>query len=859
MRASRLQLLTWLLFMATTAFAQPTAWGHTEHQGRPWVDNISRPYDISMGLQGRHLALWASHGYYYDHNTMQWQWQRPALYTTCEDLFTQTIVVPYLIPMLENAGAIVFTPRERDWQRHEVIVDNDQTTSLVSYREHNYRHGWTNAPRLGFAFHAGSYHDGENPFTAGTARMVKSTKSKTKQSMAIYQPDIPEEGRYAVYVSYQTLTGSIDDAHYTVYHKGQKTEFKVNQQMGGSTWVYLGTFDFDKGCNPYNCVTLTNQSQQSGGIVTTDAVRFGGGMGNIERGGITSGLPRCLEGARYAAQWAGMPYSVYSPRNGDNDYSDDIQSRSRMLNELCGRSVFAPDSAGRGVPIELSLAIHSDAGYNKPFGEGIYGTLGICTTGHGDSFLAAGHSRQMSKELAQQLVSNVNKDLRNAYGTWMQRDIYDRNYAETRMPIVPSAILETLSHQSFTDMRFGLDPNFRFTLARSIYKTLLRYINQKHNTDYVVSPLTPHDFRIEFTENGKGEVLLSWTPTTDAHEPSANATGYLLYTAENYGDFDNGTFMRGTSATLRLQPGKLYHFRVAALNKGGQSFPSLTLSACFQDKKAPTILIVDGFHRLASPAVTQQGFDIDEDPGVSLGRTCGILGRQRCFDLNKIGVVDSTGLGFTTSELAGQFIAGNEQNHVRTHADAIYAGHAHNIISCSSEAIELMPLYRYDLVDLILGLERNDGYSLNTCKTFTDKMQGALSQYTAQGGRLLVSGAYIASDMVQPDEQRFLSQVLKCLPAGTTKEPTGTVTGLGTSFQFYRHLNEQHYAATRTDVLAPMEGAFSAMAYADGNPAATAYRGTDFGVFAMGFPFECIQQANTRASIMQGILNYLLK
>ena len=122
-----------------------------------------------------------------------------------------------------------------------------------------------------------------------------------------------------------------------------------------------------------------------------------------------------------------------------------------------------------------------------------------------------------------------------------------------------------------------------------------------------------------------------------------------------------------------------------------------------------------------------------------------------------------------------------------------------------------------------------------------------------------MSGAYIASDMVQPDEQRFLSQVLKCLPAGTTKEPTGTVTGLGTSFQFYRHLNEQHYAATRTDVLAPMEGAFSAMAYADGNPAATAYRGTDFGVFAMGFPFECIQQANTRASIMQGILNYLLK
>ena len=51
------------------------------------------------------------------------------LFCTTEDLYTQTLVVPYLIPMLENAGANVFTPRERDWQRNEVIVDNDQRSS----------------------------------------------------------------------------------------------------------------------------------------------------------------------------------------------------------------------------------------------------------------------------------------------------------------------------------------------------------------------------------------------------------------------------------------------------------------------------------------------------------------------------------------------------------------------------------------------------------------------------------------------------------------------------------------------------------------------------------------------------------
>ena len=37
--------------------------------------------------------------------------------------------------MLENAGAVVFTPRERDWQRYEVIVDNNTCTKGSHYLE----------------------------------------------------------------------------------------------------------------------------------------------------------------------------------------------------------------------------------------------------------------------------------------------------------------------------------------------------------------------------------------------------------------------------------------------------------------------------------------------------------------------------------------------------------------------------------------------------------------------------------------------------------------------------------------------------------------------------------------------------
>ena len=369
-------------------------WGDIDYDGEPWVKNISTPFTPTHGLQGRHLSLWASHGIFYDQKKGCWRWQRPKLFATTEDLFTQTIVVPYLIPMLEKAGAIVFTPRERDWQTEEIIVDNDG--SRRNYFEVTAHGKWLTTSAPGFAWHSGTYTDGENPFEAGSVRMTKTTSSKSKYSLATYQPDFKKAGRYAVYVSYQTLPNSIDDALYTVWHKGERTQFRVNQQMGGSTWVYLGTFDFDAGYSEFNRVTVSNQSDHRG-VVTTDAVRFGGGMGNIERFGETSGMPRALEGARYFGQWAGMPYSVYSSKEGNDDYGDDINVRSLMTNLLGGGSCYMPSIEGRKVPIELSLAVHSDAGYAKD-GAGLIGSLSICTTKFNDGKLNAGISRMASRD-----------------------------------------------------------------------------------------------------------------------------------------------------------------------------------------------------------------------------------------------------------------------------------------------------------------------------------------------------------------------------------------------------------------------------------------------------------------------------
>ena len=836
-------------------------WGNIDYKGKPWVTRASRPNDISHGLDGRHLTIAASHGRYYDQKVGRWKWQRPNLFCTTEDLFTQTVVIPYLMPMLENAGAIVWSPRERDWQKNEVIIDNDDSPRS-GYAEYNGQQPWGNTQERGYARHSGTYGNGENPFHAGSARVAQTTSSR-QVSQIIYQPNIPEEGRYAVYVSYQTLPQSVDDAQYSVWHKGRRTDFKVNQRMGGSTWVYLGTFEFEKGSSNRNMVMVNNYSKERG-VVTADAVRFGGGMGNIVRGGKVSGVPRCLEGTRYFAQWAGAPDSVYNKFGNSNDYNDDLNARSLFSNWLSGGSVFVPNRRGQHVPIELMLSVHSDAGYDKTGGNDFVGTLGICTTDFYNGKLDAGISRMASHDLADALLYNAWADLNAKYGKWKRRVVYDRNYNETREPAVPSSILEILSHQNFGDMRYGLDPNFRFTLARSIYKTVLRFVNEMHGEKSVVQPLAPRNFRMDM--NSRGKLKLSWNPVKDPQEPSANPSEYIVYTAIDDMDFDNGVVVKGTSCSVNIQPGQLYHFRVTAANKGGESFPTEVLSAAYQPDARKTVLVVNGFHRLSSPAVidtgNNKGFDIDVDPGVTRGRMAGWSGRQTVFDNNRRGREGEGALGYCGEELVGQFIAGNDFNYVREHATAIHSAKRYNIVSCSSEALESgkMKTNDIDCIDLLLGLEKDDGHSLLMYKSFSPAMQQRLTAFTRDHGSLLVSGSYVGSDMTSDAERRFLANVLKLRYDGSDRSNTnGVVQGLGMAFDTWRTLNETHYAATAPDILSPLSTSYCVMRYADGRNAAVAYSGNDYRCFTIGFPLECIKDNRARGAIMRGILNYLLK
>lgn len=835
----------------------------TDYKDKAWVKNISRPNEISRGLQDRHIAIWQSHGNYFKNDKNEWGWQRPRLFCTTEDLFTQSFVLPYVIPMLENAGAIVYTPRERDTQKNEIIVDNDTPNASLYLEVGSKKAHWATAPIKGFAQKKAIYRDGENPFTDGTCRFIPTERKKKNkdQAFAEWVPTLPAKGEYAVYVSYRTLPNSVSDAKYLVFHNGGVTEFKVNQKIGGGTWVYLGTFEFDKGNNDYGMVVLSNESSEHG-VVCADAVRFGGGMGNIERGGKTSGLPRYLEGARYSAQWAGMPYEVYAGRKGENDYADDINTRSNTINYLSGGSVYNPQQPGLGIPLEMTMALHSDAGCSKT--DELIGSLGIYTTDFNNGKLNTGIDRYASRDLADILLTQIQKDIYSSYNlSWTRRSMWNRNYSETRLPATPSTIIELLSHQNFADMQLGHDPNFKFTVGRAIYKGILQFVAGQHDKEYVVQPLPVSNFTIRFGKK-KNTLELSWKGENDPQEPTAQPREYIVYTRIGYGGFDNGTLVSKTSHTVKIEPGLVYSFKVTAVNRGGESFPSEILSAYKAKRERERVLIINGFDRVSGPAVIntfdKAGFDLEQDPGVPYLSNISFSGAQIGFDRAQAGKEGEGSLGYSGSELEGMKIAGNTFDYPFIHGKAIQAAGKYSFVSCSDEAVEngTVTLEDYPVVDYILGMEKEDPVHKVYYKTFSSAMQRIITSYCQSGGNLFVSGAYVGSDMSGTQGNReFTEKILKYgYQSSMTDKSSNRINGLGRTITIPRAPNETSYAVPAPDCIVPVDTAFPVFTYVPGNQSAgIAYKG-NYRTFVLGFPFESIQSEADRATIMAGILGF---
>lgn len=848
------------------------------------IKNISKPYEAVNGLMNRNILVWPSHGWYYNNKQQRWMWQRARLYQTVEDLGPYSYIIPYLEPMLENAGTNVFIPRERDIQSNEVIVD-DMSEDYIEKTDEGAKE-WAYGNSEGFGTGDVPYKTGINPFKIGKYRITESVHNKTMQ--AEWVPNIPEEGEYAVYISYNSSDNNIDDAHYIVNHLGGATEFIVNQKIGGSTWLYLGKFKFGKGRNKLTgSVILTNESSQSGKIVSADAVKFGGGMGDVERGGNTSGRPKFAEGSRYWLQDAGMPDTlVYNLNNDTLDYNDDYMCRAEYGNYLYG-APYGPNIdrkvKGLGIPIDLSLAFHTDAGMTE--NDTVIGTLSIYSIPSMDmkDKFPDGVSRFANRDLADIVQTQVVDDISAKYDpVWNRRWLWNARYSEATRPNFPSLLLELLSHENLLDTKFNLDPRFRFDVSRAIYKGMLKFLSAQYGFSYVVQPLPVTNFSTEFDKSGN--IILKWKSQIDPLERTAMPDKYMVYRRIDDGGFDNGTIVNDTIyADNDIMPGKIYSFKIAAVNKGGESFPSEILSVCRIDNDKKPVMIINGFDRISGPATINtksfSGYLNNIDPGVFDKYDMSYVGDQYDFNPDSKWITDDNpGHGASHSDYETKIIAGNSFDYPYLHGKSI-KNNGNSFVSCGIESVEenQIDLSKYKLVDLILGEEKEthwpkpEGDSINGTmyKIFSKKFQNILDRYLKSGGNIFISGSYVGSDifsnpMRDSSDIKFASDILKYKWETGYADKLGRVYSMPGAFNkdplFLKYntvLNDSIYAVNAPDALYPNNGSETLMRYTENNFGAGIGYKKEYGVIVLGFPFETIMNEKSRDEVMGKVMEYL--
>jgi hypothetical protein len=543
------------------------------------------------------------------------------------------------------------------------------------------------------------------------------------------------------------------------------------------------------------------------------------------------------------------------------------------------------------VPIDLSLAFHSDAGVTRD--DGIIGTLLIHKTiVEGRDTYANGASRYLAAELADLVQSQIVDDVRTLCAPeWSRRGKWNSSYAEARVPEVPAILLELLSHQNFADMRYGLDPRFRFIVSRAIYKGMLKFLCSQRGSQYVVQPLPVDNMRVGLS--GDNTAMLEWQPVTDPLEPTAVPHSYMVFTRIDGAGWDNGRLVTEPLYTTTLQPGHIYSWKVAAVNDGGCSFDSEILSAgvaAEPRKDVGTVLVVNGFDRVSAPAdfdITQDdgvqlaGFRDDYDHGVPYLRDISYIGRQKEFRRSIPWMDDdASGFGDSYADQEDRVIAGNTFDYPFVHGQALMALGC-SFTSCSNEAVESaqVSLADFPMVDLILGKQcqtkMGNGRSFPLqFKTFSPALQQQITQYLQQaGGRFFVSGAYVGTDLwdnplVQPtdSDKTFAREVLRfqwranqAANGGGIRQVRSEFAPAGGLYHYSDTLNAQCYIVESPDAIEPAgSGAHTVLRYAQSNlSAAVAYRGEKYSTFVMGVPFEAVTGAPQRRELMQTILQCL--
>ncbi len=733
-----------------------------------------------------------------------WGYQRPLLLDMVEDLGNVDQMTEF-VDYLWDAGATVVPLRPVGNQPNEVVIDNDDTEVTV-----------TGSWGVG----AGSIYYGES----GDDPYLFATTSSVETATVSYRPNIPQEGFYPVYSWAPAGSNRAEDQLYRVHHSGGATEVTVDHSRVGNGLVYLGMFHFEAGTNGH--VEVSNKSDQVGRVVVADMIRFGNGVGDINRGNGVSGQVRENEAGLYWVEWhvdrsQGVPTSAYRTSSDDRTATVSLSPRY---------ATYMNQSSVGTLSDRVFVSFHSNAG-----GGSARGVLGLL---NGNNRPSAATPNQFL--LADTLAGEVNDDLVAQNGSfehnWFNNgsnvtlDRSDIEFGEINNERIndefDATIIETGYHDNQLDAEMLRDPRVRDAIAKATYQGLVDYFGAVDSgaTPDIDAPDAITDFRVETTASGSA--TLTWSPGLANSYAGDSATEFVVYTSTNGFGFDGGTVVPGggsTTTTLTgLDPNKTYYFKIAARNAGGES-PKSEVLAVRPSADSHNILIVNGFDRLDRSLVQDEPF-----PGG------GAADRIRLRNINSFDYV---------AQVAGSLTSIN--------ASA-------SIASASNEQIAsgAVDLDDYDSVFWILGEES----SVND--TFDSAEQSAVSNYLNQGGKLFVSGSEIGWDLDNLNNGRAFYNT--DLYADYVSDDAGDYDVTGVAGSIFEGINfsfddgTTFYDTEFPDVINPNNGSTSALTYDNGaGNAAIQFSGTGGEqVVMLAFPFETITESLKRDEVMSAVADY---
>lgn len=185
------------------------------------------------------------------------------------------------------------------------------------------------------------------------------------------------------------------------------------------------------------------------------------------------------------------------------------------------------------------------------------------------------------------------------------------------------------------------------------------------------------DFGISLSPTADS-LVLSWSATADTLEPTAQSEAYVLYSSVDGHGWDNGVPVHDTCMAVPYRKGVTMHYKVTAVNSGGESMDSRVLAAYRAADAKGCVLIIDGFDRVAYPqgfsAGNIAGFPSWLDHGVPAATDIAFVGRQMDFDRSHPWVSDDhAGWGQSMSNFDFNPPAGNNGSHILVHGQAIAA------------------------------------------------------------------------------------------------------------------------------------------------------------------------------------------